>query len=260
MNFVDLHCHVLPGIDDGAKDLAQSMAMLELAQACGTKVMVATPHMLPGVFENSLATIAQPYRLLLNAIESRGLDIQLHFAAEVHLSPEIMLWHEQGVLPLLGEWQGLQVLLLELPHGHVPQGVNNLIKWLKARDIIPLIAHPERNRGLWKEPYYLQQWRRMGCLFQVTAGSFLGEFREQAQGFALKMLEQDLVDVVASDCHGLDKRAPDLKRAFQWVVERYGEQRGLRLFVETPGSIAQTCKGNAASLTDRPAVVGITQG
>lgn len=243
MGFVDIHCHILPGIDDGAKDLAQSLAMLDKAISCGTQVMLATPHILPGIFDNTAETIERSYLTLMNALQQRNMPLRIYHAAEVHLSPEIMLWHGQNKLPLLGRYQDKDVLLLELPHGHVPQGLNSLIKWLTVRNITPLIAHPERNRGIWKEQYLLQQWRRLGCLFQVTAGALLGEFREQAQQVSEHMLQQDLIDVVASDCHGLEKRSPDLSKAFAKVQALAGESRAQRLFVDTPGTIAASCSG-----------------
>lgn len=237
MGFVDLHCHILPGIDDGAKSLEQSLEMLRLAAEHGTQVMVATPHMMPGTFDNTQGRIQRAFEQYRVEVAKSGLGVQVNMAAEVHLCAEIMLWQQQGQLPTLGCVAGKQVLLLELPHSRVPQGVTKLIKWLMAKNILPMIAHPERNRGVWQEPYYLQQWRRMGCLFQVTAGALLGEFREQAQAVAEQMLANDMVDVVASDCHGPDKRTPVLSLAYERVSELHNEALAKRLFIVTPGSI-----------------------
>ncbi|WP_432455676.1 MULTISPECIES: tyrosine-protein phosphatase [unclassified Agarivorans] len=247
MGFVDIHCHILPGIDDGAKDLRQSIKMLCAAVDDGIEVMLATPHILPGVFDNTPQSIRHSYKLLNRELHAQQLPLQLYYAAEVHLCPEIMLWHKQGKLPLLGRFKDKDVLLLELPHGHVPQGFNNFIKWLTARNITPLIAHPERNRGVWNEINLVSQWRRLGCLFQVTAGALLGEFRQTAQQTAFQMLEDDLVDVVASDCHGLEKRQPNLSQAYDKVSLLCGQPRAQRLFIDTPGMIAASCQGTLAT-------------
>ncbi|WP_163131393.1 tyrosine-protein phosphatase [Agarivorans sp. Alg241-V36] len=235
--FIDLHCHILPGIDDGAQNLKQAIAMVEMAMASGTKVMVATPHMHPGIYNNNPATIEAAFNTLKHAITQRELDLELRSAAEVHLCPEVMLWAQKGLLPFIGEYQHKSLLLLELPHSSVPQGTTSLVRWLQNNNIQVMIAHPERNHGIWKNPYQLSQLLKLGCLFQVTADSFLGRFRQQAQNIAESLLKADSIHIVASDAHDLEKRTPDLREAYERISQLSSEQHAKRLLWDNPAQM-----------------------
>lgn len=236
-SMIDLHSHILPGIDDGAKDLSESLAMLKLAYECGTQVIVATPHMQPGVYNNDKVKIQSAYKQVQEKLNTEDIDLELKFAAEVHLCPEVMLWAEKGELPFIGQYDGYRILLLELPHSSVPLGTSKLIKWLLHNNIRPMIAHPERNRAIRKEPYHLKKLAELGCLFQVTADSLVGNFRKDAQDFAIELLKNGLVHCVASDCHGIEKRSPDLSPAYKLVRELSSQKYADELFIHFPKQI-----------------------
>ena len=145
---IDLHSHILPGIDDGARSLDIALEMAEQAVSCGISHMVCTPHIHRGYFDNSQSSIEAAFQSFNEHVKRESIPLSLSFAAEVRVNELIPIWHKKGELPFLGKYDGKNVLLLEMPHSHIPQGLDVLIKWLLRNNIQPLIAHPERNREL----------------------------------------------------------------------------------------------------------------
>jgi len=127
--------------------------------------------------------------------------------------------------------------MLEFPHGHIIPGSIKLVEWLLQRNIRPLIAHPERNKQVMKDPGHIQPFIDAGCWLQLTAGSFTGGFGDNAQGVAWQLLHDDVVKVVASDGHNAKARPPGMKQAFARISQEYGEDRALRLMLDAPASI-----------------------
>jgi protein-tyrosine phosphatase len=235
---IDLHCHVLPGIDDGAASLDDSRALLELAAADGIKQLVATPHIHPGVFDNTKALIEASLQRLLRLPLSQSLQVAV--AAEVRLTEYILPAVEQQQLPFLGNYQGMQVLLLEFPHSHVPAGADKLVRWLLQRNILPMIAHPERNRDVQANPAVLAPFRRMNCLFQLTASSITGELGERHQQCAIELLQQRLFHVVASDMHSANRRPPRMSLAKQRIIELCGDEYAMQLTQQNAAAIVSS--------------------
>lgn len=229
---IDLHCHILPGIDDGASDLTESLALLKLAVADGITQMVATPHINPGYFDNNKTTIQQALMTLRQALTAQQIAIKIAAAAEIRVTADLMPAFEQAQLPILGHWQQQQVLLLEFPHSHIPPGSDKLVKWLMQRGVIPMIAHPERNRDVQNDPKILAPLIRAGCLFQLTASSLLGDLGERHQQCALLLLQQRLFTVMATDSHNLLRRPPKLAAA-RAEVSRLMDESYAELLVHT---------------------------
>lgn len=230
---IDLHCHILPGIDDGAANVATSLAMLAMAQEDGISHSVMTPHIEPGRFENTLATIQRA----ADQLNQQKHPFSFSLAAEVRLDPQIMIWAKQGVLPFIGHYQGKSVLLLEFPHAHIPPGSDNLTAWLLNNQIIPMIAHPERNRAVWEQPSKLQPFIQQGCLMQITAGSLLGTFGESSLTRAKALLTEGYASVIATDAHNLSNRPPILSGAYQQAKLWLGEVAATELVLDTPAEI-----------------------
>ncbi len=240
---IDIHSHIIPGIDDGARDEADALSLLRLAEENGTTRMVLTPHIHLGRFNNNQAIINDGLSKLKIAAENAKIKVDLAAAAEVRIDAEIMFWIEQDKLPFLGEYDGQKFLLLELPHSHVPSGCGNLIKWLTQRDIATVIAHPERNRDILRAPEKIIEFQRLGCLFQLTASSLTGGFRENSQLLSEKLLKDGVIDIVASDGHNIKRRPPLLKDAYQKVCKLLSEKEAQRLFYQTPYNITQSLFG-----------------
>lgn len=236
----DLHCHFIPGIDDGARTMEEALQLLRLAEQNGISHIVATPHINPGYFDNTQAIIQQGLSELKQQVKAEGLAIQLAAAAEVRLCAELPHWAESGMLLFLGEYQGYKVLLLEFPHSHVPAGADRLVKWLLTKQILPMIAHPERNRDIQSDIKKLLPFRRTGCLFQLTASSVLGDMGKSSQHTALQLLEDRAFDIVATDSHNLQRRPPKLAEARAAIADLCGDDYAALLTQDKPAQISRS--------------------
>jgi protein-tyrosine phosphatase len=236
---IDLHCHLLPGIDDGAPDLETAVALARMAVADGITHMVCTPHIHPGRYDNTPQTIEAARQTFVKGLREAGVKLQVAAAAEVRFDMEIMIGVANGSIPFLGEWQGRKVLLLEFPHGDLPFGAEKLTKWLLQRNILPMIAHPERNKAVMRQPSRLKPFIEQGCLLQVTASAVAGHFGEAAQDVAHGLLADKLVTILASDAHNIKHRPPALREGMQHAARIVGDLMAEKLVLETPWQIAQ---------------------
>lgn len=231
---VDIHSHIIPMIDDGARDEAEALSLLRLAQDDGITHIVATPHIHSGRFENTQHSIQTGLTLLKQLIFDNQLSIKVAAACELRLDVEHMATLASGNIPILGVYKGYKLILLEFPHSHIPVGADSFIKWLIKNKYRPVIAHPERNRDFQKFPNLLNPFIKLGCLTQVTARSITGEFGESAHTLVTELLNEKKVAVVASDAHNIKRRPPILSRAFQEVAHKYGSKRAETLFITNP--------------------------
>ena len=234
---IDIHCHILPGIDDGAKDTAEALSLIKLAIEDGVSRIVLTPHLHFGRFDNTLPVIKQSFAALEAEVKRADIDIALAYAAEVRLDSEMLDLLAKDELPLYGCYKGQQFMLLEFPHSHIPAGTDMLVKYLKKQNITPVIAHPERNRDLLETPHKIKQFIRLGCWFQVTASSITGHFGEACQALALTYIEQGFIQIVASDAHSVKRRPPLLSQARSKVTALFGEEKAQQLFYDNPYNI-----------------------
>jgi len=234
---IDLHCHILPFVDDGAQDIAESLALATAAVADGITHAVLTPHLHPGRWENGLASLLPRFNAFRAMLASSALPLTLSLGAEVRLLPESLTMLAQDDVPMLGAWEGERVMLLEFPHEQVPVGALNAIKWLRARGVRPLLAHPERNRDLMREPGRIDAFVEAGCLLQVTAGSVVGAFGAPAQALAKLLLDAGRVTVVASDAHNIAHRPPLMAQARAALAAGWGDELALRLTRDNPQTI-----------------------
>ncbi|NRB42245.1 MAG: capsular biosynthesis protein [Pseudomonadales bacterium] len=209
---IDIHNHYLAGVDDGAETLADSMALVRLAVEQGIKKVVCTPHYHHGRYDWQQDKVTAAFTELQQAVADDGLPIALACAAEVRFSDEILIDLKQAKIPFIGLWQGREALLLELPHGQVPMGVDVFLKWLLKEGIQPIIAHPERNKSIMRDVRRADELVKAGALFQLTAGSVVGDFGEAAKKVSEYLLAQGSVQFIASDAHNL-KRAPAMAEA-----------------------------------------------
>ncbi len=238
---IDLHCHYLPGIDDGAQDLDEALALARAAVDNGIHTAVLTPHVHPGRYDNGLASLRPHFNAFRDELRRAGIPLQVHLGGEVRLLPEAIMMLAAGDLPMLGTWDGHLVVLLEFPHDQVPVGAINAVRYLRTRGIVPMIAHPERNKDI------LRDWRRLepfvldGCLLQVTAASVCGLFGVPAQQTADQLIAMNWVSVIATDAHNLEHRPPMLAQARFLVEQRYGPQVAFAL---TEGNPAKIVAGN----------------
>ena len=235
---IDLHCHLLPGIDDGPGTVEESLEIARLAVSSGTRHIVATPHIRPGIFDNDIDGIQEAHKVFVRVLAENNIPLSLSVAAEVHICPEVVPMAKSGKLPFLGELDGFPVLLLEFPHGHIMPGSDKLVNWLLSEGIRPMIPHPERNREIISNPGKIVPFVSQGCLLQVTAGSVAGDFGREAQEVAALFLERGWVTALASDSHNVRHRPPDLSRGRDAAAALVGEAEAWRLVRATPLAIA----------------------
>ncbi len=233
---IDLHSHILPGIDDGARSLDIALGMANQAVECGITHVVCTPHIHKGYFDNSLSSIRLSFKQFEQEVLKANIPLTLSFAAEVRVNEQIPIWARQGELPFLGTYDNKHVLLLEMPHSHIPQGIDALVKWLSQQGIQALIAHPERNRELLSEPHKFEWLQKTGCLFQLTAGALTGRFGDKVEKFAHFLMQEKAFDVVASDSHDLTRRPNDMSEAFA-IVEKFDSDLAINTFKRVPQTI-----------------------
>jgi len=217
---IDLHCHILPGLDDGAQDLQESLDMAAMALKDGVDTIVATPHTLDGLYSNSLDEVAQSVEAFRASLSDRGIDISIRPGADVHLCP--------GMLEAIREGRAITIdnagkyLLLELPPQNIPPQIKDEIFSLKLNGITPIITHPERHPAMQRDLRILHELVSMGALAQVTAMSVAGEFGLPIRACAQAMLEQRLIHVIASDAHSVESRPPILSRAVEDAADILG--------------------------------------
>ena len=231
---IDLHCHLIPGIDDGPETLDEALEMARIAVANGIEAAHVTPHLHVGRWDNDLAKISAAVETYRAALAAAGIPLKLGFAAEVRLDYAIVPLIEAGRVPFLGELEGYRVLLLEFPHSHVPVGADKFVSWLRARGIRPMIAHPERNKDIMREPDKVLTFVREGCLLQLTADAIAGGFGEVCAERSREFLERGWVSVIASDAHDTVERPPRIAPGRAAAAKIVGEEEAERLARGTP--------------------------
>lgn len=234
---IDLHCHLLPSIDDGSKSLQESLQMAAYAVEQGICHAVMTPHIQPGSYDNDINNIRTAYLLFKQALIDQDISLTIDMAAEVRICAELPQMIMQNRIPFLGTWENKNVLLLEFPHDHIPVGSDKLISWLWQRNIVPIIAHPERNQAILKDLSKLMPFIKQGCLIQITASSVTGLFGKQSQECALQLINQGLATVMASDAHNLHKRQPTMRAAVDYLMDIVGEKVVSDLVNDRPAAI-----------------------
>jgi len=228
---VDIHSHILPGVDDGARSLEESLAMLKMAAQYGTTDIVATPHA-NSEFRYDQDAIASRFAELSKAAE--GI-IRVHLGCDFHISFE----NVQDALehPARYTINHTTYLMVELPDMVIAAVAGDILSRLRSVGIIPVVTHPERNAVLCERVDILEQWVEAGCLMQVTAQSLLGRFGRAAGRCASALLGKGLVHFVASDAHDCEDRTPRLDQAYQEVASRYGAQAAEQLFQLNPAAV-----------------------
>ncbi|MQL52243.1 phosphotransferase [Desulfofundulus thermobenzoicus] len=219
---IDLHTHILPGMDDGAPEEGEALSMACLAVEDGISHLVATPHVVEGRFCPTRGGILQAVARLNELLVQYDLSLKVLPGAEYRLEPDLPDRLARGELLALND--GGRYLLVELPAAFVPPYTERVLYELQLRGITPIIAHPERNAAFCRRPALLQALVSRGVLAQVTAGSLTGMFGREAAGKAFYFLERGLAHFVASDAHSSTGRPPVISPALKEVECRLGDE------------------------------------
>ncbi|MFJ8234257.1 tyrosine-protein phosphatase [Ureibacillus sp. NPDC094379] len=200
---IDIHSHILYNVDDGPQELEQSLAMLEEAAKEGITDIISTSHSFHPQYNVSASIVTEQVSLLQNELLQRNISLKIHTGHEVRLCEEIVELCQTKQIHLLAN---SNYLLLELPSSTVPQYTKNIISALLAEGILPIIAHPERNKAIAEKPERLERLIREGAVAQLTSGSIAGHFGNAVQKISLELVRANLVHTYGSDAHNLTTR------------------------------------------------------
>lgn len=234
---IDLHCHILPGVDDGSTCLEESVEMARMAAASGVTAIAATPH-----FEGTeaalprLASFRRRLDALRAAIEEAHIPLTLHAGAEILCLPETP---ELAAMHRLPTYEGTRYILTEFFFDERFSYMDTLLTRLATHGYRPVIAHPERYMAIQREPERLAQWVERGWLLQVNKGSVLGAFGSKAEDTAHALLALGFIHALASDAHSCTARTPHMARLCHWVQEHCEENCGRILLTENPRRILE---------------------
>lgn len=242
---IDIHSHILWGLDDGAVTIDDSLAMLRIAAESGTTDIVATPHS-NAEFEYLPERIAE--RIGELAARTGGRPA-IHRGCDLHLSFDNIVGAIED--PARFSINGHRYILVEFSDLHISSSMHAVLGRLLEARLVPIITHPERNPTLQKKHETLEAWVQQGCLVQVTALSVTGGFGKAAQAAANRLLARGLVHAIASDAHDPVHRHPRLDQAFAAIARQHGRETAERLFVANPGIII-----HGGLLPEAPAMAG----
>lgn len=223
LNLIDLHCHILPGVDDGAKDLSMALGMAQDAVKQGITNILLTPHHMDGDYTNHKEDVIKKTSAFQRELINAGIPLSVFPGQEVHLTGDLLEALDADDILFMDE--AGKYLLLELPHSGVPEYAEDMIFELKARGITPVIAHPERNHGFQKSPDKLYDFVQMGCLTQLTSSSYLGVFGSNVEELTDKIIKSGMGFVFSSDAHNFKGRRFLMNEAFQKLSKHEGKRR-----------------------------------
>ncbi len=237
---IDLHTHILPGIDDGVATEDEAVEFARVARSDGVRTIVATPHCKEGFYFNTREPIGEAVTQLRGRLEREGIDIELVPGAEVHLCPDLPQRIQDGRAPTLAD--NGKTLLLELSLTQYPVELENLIFQLKLANIEILFAHPERIRYFQDDPSRYEEVIRLGAYGQLTTGSVLGVFGSSAAAFSEELVRKGLVHVLATDAHNVRGRPPVMRSAVEAIVPWVGERRAEAMVSSIPRAMLEGVK------------------
>ena len=234
---IDIHCHILPGLDDGPATMDESIEMCRIAYADGIRTIIATPHFRPGRYDHSEDVVSLVIEGLRSEVARRGIDLQILTGADVTVTPELPLY--------LGQRRGLTInnggkyFLAELPTGAVPAIWDHYLLSLIPRGFTPILTHPERNGWFLSHRDALYPFVNGGGLVQITAMSLTGEIGETVQSYSRYLLKQGLAHIIATDAHSAVQRMPLLSNAVAAAEDIIGRDTALRMVTDIPQAIIE---------------------
>ena len=233
---IDLHCHILPGVDDGSRSSRVSLAMAAMAEESGVTDIAATPHFQYDREDAAGAKerLAELTEVLQNRMRAEGISVRLHTGAEIlctEQTPELL---NRGLLPTIG---GTRYLLVEFMFDTPAEEIDEMLLRLEAEGVSVLLAHPERYHEVQQRPEFLVRWFRRGVVLQCNKGSILGSLGQRSLRTAYWMLDRGLAHIVASDAHTEQVRTPHMAEVKALLEEQWGEEYAAVLLTRNPSRI-----------------------
>lgn len=234
---IDIHNHLLYGVDDGPKTIEESIEMLRDAKQQGVEAIILTPHYRHGMFAYPVEVIDEHFGKLLK--EAKQIGIRLYLGTEYHVNSRMIEYLETGrCRTMAGTNYVLAEYEYETPYEYIISSVRDLLR----HGYIPIIAHAERYACMLEDVDCAEQLREMGVLIQVNADAVLGDDGRKLKKYCKKMLQNGYVDVIGSDSHGIKRRASQMQKCQTYMYKKYDENYVEQLFVENPKKILDSVK------------------
>lgn len=231
---IDLHTHILWDWDDGPDDRAQARTMCRLAEKDGTTAICLTPHIFRMTrHQDDLGVLRQRMVEFGEEVRESGIGLEVHWGAEVFVHAEVVRAVEKYRFTV----DGTSYVFLEFASEGVPAGAGNMLAQLMSRGFVPIISHPERNRGFAARPELLFEFVSMGCAAQVTAASLTGDLGKEVRQAAGLFMINNLVHIIASDAHRAIGRPPGLSRAVEAAAKIVGQGKAMAMVTEIPRAV-----------------------
>ncbi|WP_283578359.1 tyrosine-protein phosphatase [Limosilactobacillus ingluviei] len=221
MGLIDLHCHLLPGLDDGSPDLETSLKLAQDAVNDGVSHAVVTPHHLNGRYVNHKQDVLKAATAFQAALKDANIPLTIFAGQEVRLSDRIIPALDADDI-LFTDADG-KYMLLEFPSSEVPNYAKSVIFQLQQRGITPVIVHPERNKQILNKPELLADFLQNGCLTQLTASSYLGTFGKEIEKVTTQFIQVGQGTILASDAHALSHREYELGEGLAKMAKQFGQ-------------------------------------
>lgn len=237
LDMIDIHCHILPDVDDGSRNMEMSMEMISTAYDSGVRSMIATPHCYPGLFENyASGELQQRWDELYHAVHVAGIPMHLYQGMEIMAFDNLAVYLQKGKVWTLN---GTAYFLVEFSFDEDPLYCKKILSSGVAAGYIPVVAHPARYFFVQNNPSLVYEWYMMGCGIQLNKDSLLGRHGRRAFETGNSLLRHNLVSCVSSDAHGTATRTTDLDEVRGFLVSEYSEEYAYMLLEENPLRILQ---------------------
>ncbi|KWW16565.1 MULTISPECIES: CpsB/CapC family capsule biosynthesis tyrosine phosphatase [Peribacillus] len=217
---IDIHSHILPELDDGAGNIKESVEMARKAVEQGITDIIATPHYYKGKYDNDKEKVERKTWQLNRVLDELDIPLKVWPGQEIRISDELLEDYDNNSVMALN---GSQYMLLELPSNHVPRYTERLIYDLQMKRITPIIAHPERNLEIIRNPHLLEELIWKGAYSQLTAGSITGKFGWRTRRFSKYLIHSGLTHFIASDAHNVGNRGFQIREAYKLVEKNMGQ-------------------------------------
>lgn len=214
---IDIHSHILPGIDDGSKDIKMTLDMLKRAEEDGTTEIVATPHFCRGHGETPYEEVKKIVTNFNNLVKKEEINIKVNYGQEIYYSENMIEDYKSGLIGCIND---SRYLLFELPMRAFDKETFDILYELRVMDIVPILAHPERYKPIIDKPSYINKFIREGILFQMNSGSLTGEFGKNVKKTANILLEHGIYNFIGSDAHNSSTRCTGITKGIELAQKR----------------------------------------